>query len=98
MKLFAGKAFLLPLVLAGTFAVGLPQAQAQSLFEHLFVGGVRNQRMESNGYSVRPGGDDGRYYGNRQGYRPARRPQRPVARKPAAVAKINAPSYYNYKA
>src|SRR5690606_35159026 len=27
-----------------------------------------------------------------------RRPKRPVARKPAAIAKISAPSYYNYKA
>ncbi len=97
MKLFAGKALLLPLVLAGTFAVGLPQAEAQSLFEHLFGGGIRNQRMEDGGYRQRSGRDDGRYYGNRQGYRPGR-PQRPVARKPAAVAKINAPSYYNYKA
>ena len=97
MKLFAGKALLLPLVLAGTLAVGLPQAEAQSLFEHLFGGGIRNQRMEDGGYRQRSGRDDGRYYGNRQGYRPGR-PQRPVARKPAAVAKINAPSYYNYKA
>ena len=97
MKLFAGKALLLPLVLAGTFAVGLPQAEAQSLFEHLFGGGIRNQRMEDGGYRQRSGRDDGRYYGNRQGYRPGR-PRRPVARKPAAVAKISAPSYYNYKA
>src|SRR5688572_9311015 len=98
MKLFARKVFLLPVVLAGTFAVGMPQVQAQSLFEHLFGGGARNQRMESNGYNQRPGRNDGRYYREDEGYRFGKRPKRPVARKPAAVTKISAPSYYNYKA
>jgi murein L,D-transpeptidase YcbB/YkuD len=98
MRLFARKVFLLPVVLAGTVAVGMPQAQAQSLFEHLFGGGVRSQRMEEGGYRPRSGRDDGRYYGEGEDYRFGKRPQRPVARKPAAGAKISAPSYYNYKA
>jgi murein L,D-transpeptidase YcbB/YkuD len=102
MKLFARKVLLLPLVLAGTFAVGLPQAEAQSLFEHLFGGGVRSQRLQDDGYRGRTGryGDyrDGREYRDGDGYRFGKRPSRPVARKPAAVAKISAPSYYNYKA
>ncbi|MEP9388367.1 L,D-transpeptidase family protein [Mesorhizobium sp. KR9-304] len=99
MKLFARKVVLLPVVLAGTFAVGMPQVQAQSLFEHLFGGGVRNQRMDDSGYIRRSGrSGDGQYDGEGDGYRFGKRPARPVARKPAAVSKISAPSYYNYKA
>ena len=96
MKLFARKVILLPIVLAGTLAVAIPQAEAQSLFEHLFGGGVRNQRMEDGGYRPRNRYDDGRYYGGRRDYRYGNRPRRPAARRPAA--KISAPSYYNYKA
>src|SRR5690606_25750174 len=71
-----------------------PQAQAQSLFEHLFGGGVRSQRMNSNGYSPRfDRQDDGRRNAEER-----RQPKRPVARKPVAIAKISAPAYYNYKA
>jgi murein L,D-transpeptidase YcbB/YkuD len=99
MRLFARKVFLLPVVLAGTVAVGMPQAQAQSLFEHLFGGGVRSQRMDEGGYRPRTGRhDDGRYYGDGDGYKLGKRPQRPAARKPAGGTKISAPSYYNYKA
>jgi murein L,D-transpeptidase YcbB/YkuD len=97
MKLFARKVFLFPVVFAGSFAVAMPQAGAQSLFEHLFGGGIRNQRMEDGGYRQRPG-RDGRYYRDGEEYRFGRRPNRPVARKPSAGAKISAPSYYNYKA
>lgn len=97
MKLFARKILLLPLVLAGTFSVGLPHAEAQGLFDRLFGGGIRNQRMEDGGYTSRPRRfDDGRYYGD--GYRYGNRPNRQVARKPAPIAKISAPSYYDYKA
>jgi murein L,D-transpeptidase YcbB/YkuD len=98
MKVFAKKVVLLPIALAGTFAVGLSQADAQPLFERLFGGGIRNQRMEDSGYRPRSGRMDDGYYRNGQDYRFGRQPTRPVARKPAAVAKISAPSYYNYKA
>ena len=54
MKLFSRKVFLLPVALAGTFAFAMPQAGAQSLFEHLF-GGVRSPRLESSGHSQRGG-------------------------------------------
>jgi len=95
MKRFAQKALLIPFALAGTLAVGLPDAQAQSLFDRLFGGGaVRSPRLEDSGQQPRSGryNDNGRYY--REGDQPDR--QRP--RKPAAIAKISAPSYYNYKA
>jgi murein L,D-transpeptidase YcbB/YkuD len=95
MKLFSRKVFLLPVALAGSVAFAVPQAGAQSLFEHLFGGGVRSQRLESGGYRQRGSRlDNGRHH--EDDYRRRNRPSRPVARKP--VAKISAPSYYNYKA
>ena len=97
MKLFSRKVFLLPVALAGTFAFAMPQAGAQSLFEHLF-GGVRSPRLESSGHSQRGGRLDDSRQDNEDGYRWRKRPNRPVVRKPAAVARISAPSYYNYKA
>ena len=96
MKLFARKVVLLPMVLAGTFAVGLPQAEAQSLFEHIFGGGFRNQRMEDGGYRGRSSRYGDGYYRDGEAYR--KRPARPAVRKAAPIAKISAPSYYNYKA
>ena len=98
MKLFSRKVFLLPVALAGTFAFAVPQAGAQSLFEHLFGGGVRSHRLESSGHSQRGGHLDRGRHGNEDDYRWRKRPNRPVARKPASVARISAPSYYNYKA
>jgi murein L,D-transpeptidase YcbB/YkuD len=99
MKLFERKIVLLPILLAGTFAVAMPQAQAQSLFEHLFGGGVRSSRIDDSGYRPRNYRDDGRYYGDDE-YRFGKRPRRSVARRSASGggAKISAPSYYNYKA
>ena len=74
MKLFARKVVLLPVALAGAVAVGIPQAEAQSLFEQLFGGGIRNQRMEDGGYRPRNRDDGGRYYGDGEGYRFGNRP------------------------
>ena len=95
MRLFARKAVLLPLTaLAAMLAIGTPQASAQSLFERLFGGGVRSQRMEESGLA-RP--QSGRYYdGSWRGRGddfPSRR-SRNVARAPA---RITGPSYYTYK-
>src|SRR5690349_18677557 len=99
MKLSSRNVFLLPVMLAGTIAVGMPQAEAQSLFDSLFGGGVRSQRLDSSGQSSRSGRLDGsRQYRDGESYGAGKRPSRPVARKPAAIAKISAPSYYNYKA
>jgi len=99
MKISSRNVFLLPVVLAGTIAVGMPQAEAQSLFDSLFGGGVRSQRLDSNGQNSRSGRLDGsRQYRDGEDYRSGKRPSRPIARKPAAITKISAPSYYNYKA
>ncbi|HEY6631930.1 MAG TPA: murein L,D-transpeptidase [Rhizobiaceae bacterium] len=96
MKLFARRVLLLPVVLAGAFAVGLPQAEAQSLFERIFGGGIRSQRLDDGGYRGRsPRYGDG-YYREGEGHR--QRSNHHVARKQAPIAKISAPSYYNYKA
>ncbi|MDQ2633971.1 MAG: L,D-transpeptidase family protein [Pseudomonadota bacterium] len=81
MKFFSRNVFLLPVALAGTIAVGTPQAQAQTFLELLFRGGQPN-RIERRDDDVRR----------------SKQPTRPVARKPVAIAKISAPSYYNYKA
>jgi murein L,D-transpeptidase YcbB/YkuD len=99
MKLFLRRLFLYPIVVAGAFAATGPQAEAQSLFEHLFGGGIRSQRLEDGGYRQRSQRlHNDRNSGDENGYRLSNRPNRPVARKPAAIAKISAPSYYDYKA
>ncbi len=94
MKLFASKPVLLPVLMAGTLAAGAPQAGAQSLFDNLFGGGIRNQRLEESGYRPRNRFDESRYGREQQNRAPAERQPRKVA----PVAKISAPSYYNYKA
>ena len=90
MKLFAGKAVLLPLAaLSAMLAVGMPDAGAQSLFERLFGGGVRSPRLDDSGQRRAP---SGRFYGNRDDF-PQQR-----SRKVRAPARITGPSYYTYKA
>lgn len=100
MRLFVRKAVLLPGLIVCATAAEMPAAKAQGLFDSLFGRGAvsyrvedgrpRNGRVESNGYST-----------------PVR--QAPVARQreqvrqaprraAVPVAKISAPSYYNYKA
>ena len=99
MKLFARKVVLLPIVLAGTLAVGIPQAEAQSLFETSFR--RRHSQSENGRRRLSPAQPLRRWPVLRRTARDTgsgNRPRRPVARRPAAVAKISAPSYYNYKA
>jgi murein L,D-transpeptidase YcbB/YkuD len=95
------KAILVPGIVAGILTVGMPSAGAQTLLDTLFGRSPRleeagqqrprNQRLNSAGYSrmeqSRP-----------QKQIRQRPPQRPQARAPAQIAKISAPSYYNYKA
>jgi murein L,D-transpeptidase YcbB/YkuD len=98
MRLFATKPFLQATVLVGSVAMGMSTAGAQSLFENLFGGGVRSQRLDSAGYSSRSGRlDSGSYRdGLRGGSQQRQRATAP--RRAAPVARISAPSYYNYKA
>jgi murein L,D-transpeptidase YcbB/YkuD len=78
----------------------MPSASAQSLLEHLFGGGIRNQRMEDSGQFGRSGRLDGNNSRNltRRPQQQQQQPKRQAARKAAPIAKISAPSYYNYKA
>ncbi len=85
---------MLSTALTVSFAVGTSGAMAQSLFENLFGGGMRNQRMESAGYTRNNRMNGAGYY--RRGLDERERP--PAPKKVAPVAKISAPSYYNYKA
>jgi len=94
MKVLARKPLLFPVVLLASLATGAPQANAQSLFQNLFGGGVRSLRQDDSGYTRKNRFDDSRY-GNEQ---KLRKPQERAVRKAAPVAKISAPSYYNYKA
>ena len=95
MKVLARKPFLFPVVLLASLATGAPQANAQSLFQNLFGGGVRSLREDDSGYQSRRNRFDDSRYGNEQ---KLRKPQERAVRKAAPVAKISAPSYYNYKA
>lgn len=95
MKVLARKPFLFPVVLLASLATGAPQANAQSLFQNLFGGGVRSLRDDDSGYQSRRNRFDDSRYGNEQ---KLRKPQDRAVRKAAPVARISAPSYYNYKA
>src|SRR5690242_1063397 len=99
MRLLRKKVVLAPAVLVGAMAMGMPPASAQSFLENLFGGGMRNQRMEDSGQRPRSSRMDGANYGNatRRFQEQQARPQKAV-RKAAPIAKISAPSYYNYKA
>lgn len=90
MTVCARKALLLTTVIAGSLAAAVPAADAQSLFQNLFGGGIRNDRLDSSGYTARTG----RYNQKTEDRLVPQRPQRRIA----PVAKISAPSYYNYKA
>lgn len=98
MKFFARKPFLVPAIFAGVLAAGAPEAGAQTFLDTLFGGGARNQRQEDSGYRrlTNRGSPDNNYKAQPvpQGAQP--KPQNPV-RKVVPVAKISAPSYYNYK-
>ncbi|MEW9808081.1 murein L,D-transpeptidase [Mesorhizobium sp. ZMM04-5] len=98
MTLITRKVFLQATVLVGSFAMGMPSAGAQSLFENLFGGGVRSQRLDSAGYTSRSGRLDSGGYRKNQQRLPLEPPRTNVRRGGVPVAKISAPSYYNYKA
>ncbi|MCX7304800.1 MAG: L,D-transpeptidase family protein [Hyphomicrobiales bacterium] len=101
MKAFPSKPILLPILFAGTLAftgtlaVGVTQAGAQSLFQNIFGGGVRSSRLDDSGYSQRKRRFDDSRYSNEQ---KVRKPVERAVRRVAPVAKISAPSYYDYKA
>ena len=84
--------------------MGAPPAGAQSFLENLFGGGggVRSHRMDDAGQQRgRSSRMDGANYGNtnrRVDQRQQQTQQRPAQRRAAPIAKISAPSYYNYKA
>jgi murein L,D-transpeptidase YcbB/YkuD len=104
---------MLPLAaVAAMLAVGMPEAGAQSLFEQLFGGGVRSQRMEDSGISRRPrrhndsqdelyyddgGGRSWRVFEGGRSWRD-RRNERRSRKVVRAPARITGPSYYTYKA
>ncbi|MEQ1944768.1 L,D-transpeptidase family protein [Mesorhizobium sp. VNQ89] len=99
---FARKAGFFPALTAVAMVLGAPAAEAQTLFDALFGGGARGQRVEA-----RRGPDSDRASSSGYNSNSIRKPlsQQPQAlrqqtapRKTAQVAKISAPSYYNYKA
>jgi len=104
MKLLTRKAILVPGMVAGLLSIGVPSAGAQTLLDNLFGGGFRNSpRMEDSNYQ-RPRNQRLNSAGyqrmeQQQQFRQQRQRQQQAVRKaPAPIAKISAPSYYNYKA
>ena len=99
MKIFARKAVLFPLTaLAATLSFGIPQADAQGLFDRLFGGSGSSLSSRPLGGSQRENGQT--FRAQRQVQRPLESvepaPRNNVVR--AAPAKIAAPSYYTYRA
>ena len=83
-----GRKISLAFAVAMTFGLGVPQVQAQGLFDRLFGGGVR--------YGPRD-----EYPRERREFRRPRGEFPPAPRKPKqqrAAPKISSPSYYTYKA
>ncbi len=101
---FARKAGFFPALTAVALVVGVPAAEAQSLFDSLFGGGVRSQRVDggnrrSNSDRIVSSGYNSNSAGRSLATQPQEvKPQASTPRKAAQVAKISAPSYYNYKA
>ena len=96
------KAVLVPGIVAGILAVGMPSAGAQSLLESLFGSGSRSPRLQEAGRE-RPRSqrmDSAGYSRMEQGrqQQQLRQRSRPQSRAPVQSAKISAPAYYNYKA